>query len=415
MSAGAPLEGFRVLDLTQTLSGPYGSMLLADLGAEVIKVESPGRPDRARDVGSGEVGQASSYFLSLNRNKRSVALDLKTEAHREVFLRLVEVSDVVFENFRPGVADRLGLTEAVLRERNPDVLVCSLSGFGQTGPESQRPAYDYLIQALAGTMDLTGDPDGPPTKYGISIVDHVGGVFAALAIVVGLLGRERHGSSGRIDVSLFDTHLSMLTYLASAYLNGGQAPERQPDSAHPYLVPSQLFPTADGHVVIMVFDDHFWPPLCAALERPDLAADARFTTSTGRRMHRDELIGQLEESMRQRSSAAWVAALQEHGVPAAPVQSLPEALEMAQVRERDMVIHLDHPAYGKHQVVGNPVKLSWLSQEPRQSAPLLGEHTVEVLEQLCGMSREDAAAIADGENRNPAAAGKATAEVTRDE
>jgi crotonobetainyl-CoA:carnitine CoA-transferase CaiB-like acyl-CoA transferase len=405
MSSGAPLEGIRILDLTQTLSGPYGSMLLADLGAEVIKVESPSRPDRARDVGSCQVGSASSYFLSLNRNKRSVALDLKRETHREAFLRLVAVSDVVFENFRPGVAERLGLTDAALRERNPDVLVCSLSGFGHTGPERERPAYDYLIQALAGTMALTGDPNGPPTKYGISIVDHVGGVFAAMAIAVALLGRERLGVSGRIDVSLFDTHLSMLSYLASAYLNCGHLPERQPDSAHPYMVPSQLFPTADGYVVIMVFDDHFWPPLCDALERLDLAHDPRYATAAARREHRAQLTTLLSDLMRKQETAAWVEALQDRGVPVAPVQSLPQALDMEQVRARDMVVNLEHPAYGRHRVVGNPVKLSSMDREARRAAPLLGEHTAEVLEQLCEMSPQEAAAIAQSAGMNRTGAG----------
>ena len=388
-----PLEGFRILDLTQTLAGPYGSMLLADMGAEVIKVEHPERPDLGRNMGSCRVDDMSAYFVSLNRNKRSVSLDLKKDYHLEAFLRMVEVSDVVFENFRPGVAARLGLTEEVLTARNPNIVMCSLSGFGQEGPESQRPAYDYVIQALVGTMDLTGDPDGPPTKYGVSIVDHVGGVFAALSIVAALLGRQRNGVRDCIDVSLFDTHLSMLSYLASAYLNCGEEPQRQPYSSHPHKVPSQLLATQDGYLVVMVFDDHFWVPFCDAVGLPELVDDFRFATAERRRARRDELTNVLQAQLALRPTDVWIASLQERGVPAAQVQSIPEALRMEHVRVRDMIIELDHPEYGRHRVIGNPVKFSSMPKGPRVAAPQLGADTAQVLTEICGMTPAEVDAL----------------------
>ncbi len=387
MPERAPLEGVRILDLTHMLAGPYATMLLADLGAEVVKIETPDRPDRARSVPPWWVGDQSAYFLSLNRNKKSVTLDLKTPADRERFLDLVEHVDVVFDNFRPGVAERLGIDRAALEARNPHIVVCSLSGFGSTGPWRERPAYDYLVQALAGTMSLTGEPDGPPTKYGVSIVDHVGGLFAVIGILTALLARRseaqrsegRDGAGQAVDVSLFDTHLSLLTYLAGWQLNCGAVPTRQSSSAHPTLVPSQVFETADGHLVVMVLADHFWPPLCHVLGVPELADDPRFADAAARLEHRDEVVAALAARLETRTSGEWTDALVAAGVPAAPVQSVPEALDSEQVRARDMVVDLHHPHYGSYRAVGNPLKISGSGAPPARPAPLLGEHNGEVL------------------------------------
>lgn len=395
MSHEPPLNGVRILDLTHMLSGPYASMLLGDLGADVVKVESPDRPDRARSVPPWRVGDQSAYYLSLNRNKRSVTLDLKAPGDLKRFLSLVRSADVVFENFRPGVADRLGIGRAELEAHNPDIIVCSLSGYGQSGPWKDRPAYDYLVQALAGTMSLTGDPDGPPTKYGVSIVDHVGGLFAVIGILTAMVSRQRGGELRAVDVSLYDSHLSLLSYLAGWQLNCNAVPTRQAASAHPTLVPSQVFDTADGHVVIMVLADHFWPPMCHALQMPQLAADPRFADAASRLTHRDELASILSERLREEPTAHWVDALVAAGVPAAPVQSVPDALAGEQARARDMVLQLRHPHYGAYQAVGNPLKFPG-AQMPARPAPLLGEHTEEVL--------AEAAAVSEG-GQTPSAQG----------
>ncbi len=383
------LEGIRVLELAAQLSGPYGAMVLADLGADVIKVESPSRPDAARTVPSAMVGDQATYYLSLNRNKRSVLLDLKDEQSREAFLALVVSSDVVLDNFRPGVMERLGLDHARLSEVNPGIITCSLSGFGQTGPERERPGYDYLMQALAGTMSLTGEPDGPPTKYGISVVDHVGGLFAAIGILAALAARDRHperrGQS--VDVALLDTHLSLLSYVAAEVMNGGKVPQRHSMSAHPSLVPAQAFRTADGHVVVMPLANHFFPPLCDALDLSDLARDPRFVDGAQRLRHREELLALLAAQFGECSTEEWVRRLEDHGVPAAPVQTVTQALEMEQVHARDMMVELSHPVYGDYRAVGNPLKLSDAVQ-PMRAAPTIGQDTAEVLTELAGLSSE---------------------------
>lgn len=388
------LEGIRVVELAAQLSGPFGAMVLADLGAEVIKVESRQRPDAARTVPSAMVGDQATYYLSLNRNKRSVLLDLKDERHRAAFLELVAASDVVFDNFRPGVMQRLGLDHARLSAVNPGIITCSLSGFGQTGPKRDRPGYDYLMQALAGTMSLTGEPDGPPTKYGISVVDHVAGLYAAIGILAALAARDRHperrGQS--VDVALLDTHLSLLSYVAAEVLNGGRLPERQPMSAHPSLVPAQAFQTLDGHVVVMPLANHFFPPLCDALELSELADDPRFVDGAQRLRHREELLAVLKAQFLGRSTADWVRSLEEHGVPAAPVQTVTEALEMDQVGARDMLLELAHPGYGSYRTVGNPLKLSDAVQ-PARAAPMAGEDTAAVLTEMTGLSPEEVARI----------------------
>ncbi|HJQ94262.1 MAG TPA: CoA transferase [Acidimicrobiia bacterium] len=383
-----PLEGIRILDLTQTLAGPFATMILGDLGADIVKVEAPDRPDMARGVPAPNVGGQSTYYLSLNRNKRSVALDLREASDRQKFIRLVGTSDAVIENFRPGVLDRLGVGKDVLEEANPGIVLCSLSGFGATGPMRDRPGYDYLMQALVGTMSLTGGPDTPPTKYGLSVVDHAAGVFAALAVTAALLGRRAGNLEGsaHLDVSLFDTHLAMLSYLGAQYLNGGVVPERLENSAHQTLVPAQLFPTSDGYVVVMVLANRFWESLCRALDRDDLAADPRFDLPAGRLSFRDELVTTLGDTFRERTTDQWMQALLEHGVPAAPVQTVPDVFSMDQVTAREMVVELSHPEYGTYKAVANPIKGV---ETPNRPAPILGEHTTEILEAIAATREVD--------------------------
>lgn len=388
------LAGIRILELATQLSGPYAGMVLADLGADLIKVESPEHPDAARTVPSAFVGDQTTYYLSLNRNKRSVLLDLKDPDGHAAFLKLVTAADVVLDNFRPGVTERLGVAYEQLAEINPAIITCSLSGFGHTGPLRDRPGYDYLMQALAGTMSLTGDPDGPPTKYGISVVDHVGGLFAALGIMAALAERDRdpQGRGREVDVALLDTHLSLLSYVAADVLNGGRAPQRQRLSAHPTLVPAQAFPTLDGYVVVMPLANHFFPPLCEAVGMPELAKDPRYVDGARRLARREELLELFEARFAEGSTEHWVEALAAHGVPAAPVQTVEEALEMAQVRARDMVVELDHADYGSYRAIGNPLKISQHPQ-PLRAAPTAGEHTLEVLTELAGLTPDEVAAL----------------------
>ena len=373
----APLAGIRVLDLTHTLAGPYCTLLLADLGADVVKVETPGRPDRARTMPGCAVEGETAYFACLNRGKRSVALDLKSEAGLADFRRLVADAHVVVDNFRPGVTGRLRVDFASLRELNPRIVCCSITGFGLTGPRSEEPAYDYLVQALAGTMSLTGDPEGEPTKYGVSVVDHTAGLAAAFGILAAVRQSERTGEGRQVDIALLDTHLSMLSYVAADYLTCGVEPQRHAHSGHPYIVPSQLFATADGYVVVMPLSDRMWPPLCTALGLDGLAADPALADARGRLAQRERVCAAVAGALTGRSTAEAEAVLRAAGVPVAPVQSVPQALADPQVEARGMIVEA-----GGFRMVGNPIRISGNDELRARAAPAAGEHTTEVLGQV---------------------------------
>ena len=383
MTVPPPLEGIRILELAHMLAGPYGTLLLADLGADVVKIESAERPDLARGMPGCQVGGETAYFHSLNRNKRSVALDLKSEAGHRAFLRLVEGADVVVDNFRAGVMKRLRLDFERLRGVNPRIVTCSITGFGADGPRQDLPAYDYLIQAMAGTMSLTGDPDGPPTKFGISIVDHTSGLMAAFAILAALRGVAETGVGRHVDLALFDIHLSMLTYLAADYLNCGVEPQRHASSAHPYIVPSQLFAARDGYLIVMPMADHMWVKLCDALELADLGRDPDLRTAAGRLAHRERVTSGIAARLAELPTGEAVGRLVGSGVPAAPVNSVPEALADPQVAARGMVVEAEGV-----RLLGNPVKLSDVPERPPRPGPGLGEHTREILREA-GLPEEE--------------------------
>lgn len=382
-----PLEGVRVLDLTQTLAGPFGTMMLGDLGAEIIKIENPNDPDVARRTPPHFIEGQSVYFVSINRNKRSLCLDLKNPDGRALLLELVRHSDVVVENFRAGVMDRLDLGYETLSRQNPRIIYCSLSGFGATGPWRDRPGYDYLIQALSGLMAITGDPEHPPTKTGISMVDHLGGVCAALAVIAALYRRTSTGEGARIDLSLLDVTLPLFSYLAANLLNAGELPERVRSSGHPYIFPCQLFRTRDGYVVVMAMNDRFWRNLCRAMDRPDLENDPELATLQQRYHRRDSLLQVIEPIFLERTTEQWLARLEAEDVPVAPVSTLGEALSAPQVQARGMVSAVSHPVYGKMSVVANPIRLSGMN-ERTDPAPILGEHTAAILSEVLGLSRD---------------------------
>lgn len=374
--SACPLEGVRVLDVSRFLAGPYAGWILAELGADVIKVEDPDRPDEARSVGPFYQNDQSLYFAALNSGKRSLSLRLRRPEGRELFLDLARLADVVLDNHKPGVMERLGLGSEALRRENPELITCSLSGFGATGPMSDRAGYDYTIQALSGVMSMTGEPDAAPGKAGISYVDHSGGVTAALSICAALVKRLKSGVGGHVDLALFDIQVSMLSYLAAWQLNAGFPGERTPSASHPSLVPAQNFATQDGHISIFVGNDAMWDRLAGALADPYLSR-TEFRVSEGRRQERGPLIEHLSRLISTNPSHHWVRLLESHYVPCARVNTLAEALTEPQVHERGMLASAGHPSYGEYKLVRGP--LPQLSPPVVRPAPLLGEHTEEVL------------------------------------
>ena len=400
-----PLEGVRILDVSRFLAGPYAAWILAELGADVIKVEDVDRPDEARFVGPYFQGEQSLYFAALNSGKRSLALRLRTEEGRAALLDVVRSVDVVLDNHKPGVMERLGLGYDALRGVNPRIVACSLSGFGASGPLRERAGYDYTIQALSGVMSMTGEPDSPPGKAGISYVDHSGGLAAALAICAALVGRSQSGTGGHVDLGLFDVQMSMLSYLAAWQLNAGFTGERTPSASHPSLVPAQNFATQDGYVSVFVGNDAMWTRLAKALDDPFLSQE-RFQSGQARQQARTELIAHLGRIIGTDTTRHWVDLLEEHHVPCAAVNDLHEALHEPQVSARGLIGHATHPTYGGYEYVRGPLPRA--ARETAAPAPLLGEHSADVLRQA-GMEESRIRAllergiIMDTSSREPSA------------
>ena len=351
------LSGYRVLAVSQFGAGPFGTLHLADLGAEVIKIENPrAGGDVARTVPPYTIPGDSLYFQSLNRNKLSMTLDLKHPDGQRVFRDLVQVSDAVFSNLRGDQPEALGLTYEQLKATNPRIVCCSLSGFGTTGPRRSEPAYDYLIQGMAGWMSLTGDPGTMPAKSGLSMVDFSAGAVAMVGLLAGLLDAQRTGQGCDVDVSLLDSAISMLNYVAIWTLNREYHPVRLADSAHASLVPAQVFQTQDGYLVVLCFKEKFWRALTTALEAPELAADPRFASFASRYEHRDALISDLKGRFAERTTNEWLARMSGQ-VPCAPVNSVEEALQERQILERDMLVEVEHPDFGTLKQVRTAIKV----------------------------------------------------------
>jgi formyl-CoA transferase len=382
-----PLDGVRVLDLTRVVAGPYCSMFLGDLGADVVKVEQPGVGDDTRGWGPPFAGGESAYFLSINRNKRSLALDLKSKRAVELLRQLVKVADVVIENFRPGAMERLGLGEADLRNLNPQLIYASLTGFGADGPMSSWPGYDLIVQAWGGLMSITGAPDGEPVKVGVAIIDLVAGLMLGKAITAALFAREKIGVGQRIDTSLLEAEVASLINVGSNYLVGGKVPTRW-GNAHPNIVPYQNFKTADGYLVIGVASEVIWKRFCQAIGRANLTDDARFANNSLRVENRTKLIALLSEVFLQRDNETWFKLLTAAEVPCSPVQTIDQVFQAPQVLHRDMVMEIEHPTAGKVRMAGIPVKFSVTPASLRLPPPLLGEHNEAILSNWLGMSAE---------------------------
>ncbi len=376
-----PLAGLTVLDLTRVLSGPYCTMMLADMGARVIRVEQPGKGDDTRGWGPPFQNGESSYFLSVNRNKESITLNFKQPEGRAVLDKLIAEADVLVENFRPGALGRQGLDYASLSASRPDLVYCSISGFGQTGPRSSEPGYDAVMQGEGGLMSITGPAGGTPYRLGVAIADIVTGMFAAYGVAMGLLARERTGQGQHIDIGMLDSVAAVLTYQAGIYFATGQAPPRL-GNQHPTIVPYETFSASDGDIVVAVGNDNLFIKFCGVIGTPALAEDERFATNAGRIENQDALRPLLAERIGTRTRADWLSALKTTGIPCGSVRDLAEVLTDSQLQERLMVLSVDHPKVGPMQVLGVPVKLASNPGGVRTPPPTLGQHTERILEEL---------------------------------
>ncbi|HLB76776.1 MAG TPA: CaiB/BaiF CoA-transferase family protein [Candidatus Dormibacteraeota bacterium] len=386
-----PLTGIRVLDLSRVLAGPWAGQLLADLGADVVKVEKPQGGDDTRAWGppylkdaSGRDTSEATYFLCANRNKRSVAIDIATPEGQAQVRRLAQNADVVLENFKVGGLKRYGLDYASLKEANPRLVYCSITGFGQTGPYAARAGYDFLIQGMGGLMSVTGRPDGEPgagpQKVGVALTDIMTGLYATIAVQAALAEREKSGLGQHIDLALLDVQIACLANQASNYLAGQQVPRRM-GNAHPNIVPYQDFPTADGDIILAVGNDEQFARFCAVAGHPEWANDERFSTNPQRVAHRAVLVPLLRQATVSRTSADWIAALEAAGVPCGPINRIDEVFADPQVRARGLHIDMDHPLAGSVPLVANPIRLSGSPVTYRTPPPTLGQHTAEVLAQ----------------------------------
>ncbi|MBI4337662.1 MAG: CoA transferase [Chloroflexi bacterium] len=388
-----PLEGVIVLDLTWVLSGPFCTMLLADLGADVIKVERPGLGDAARGTGPFVDGE-SAYFMSINRNKRSITLDLSKPAGKELFLQLVRKADVAVENFTPGAMERLGLGYGRLQDANPRLVYCAISGFGQTGPYSQRPALDIIVQAMGGIMSITGEPGGRPLRPGASLGDIVAGTFAANSICAALYERSRSGRGQMVDIGMLDCQVAVVENALARYFATGQVPSPL-GTRHPSATPFQAFPTKDGWIVVAIFGGNtsMWDLFCAAIGHPEWMDDPRFQTAWDRTQHVEVLEPVIAEAMRAKTTQEWLDELLPLGIPCGPVNSIDRVACDPQVKARGMLVELPHPRLGTWKYPGSPFKFSRTAVAVETPPPDLGQHTEAVLQELLGMGQEQVATL----------------------
>lgn len=373
-----PLDGIRVVDLTRVVSGPFCTMQLGDFGAEVIKIERPGKGDDARAFAPPYQGDQSAYFLSVNRNKKSIVLDLKSERDKEALWRLIDTSDVLVENFRPGVMDRLGFGYDAVRQRRPELVYASISGFGDTGPGRDRPGYDVIIQGEAGLMDLTGPEDGAPYKVGTSIADLTAGLTASQAIMAALYARQRDGAGQHVQISMYEAVASLLTFNAGIYFATGEPPRRR-GNAHPTIVPYETFKAADGWINLGIANDGLWRAFCGAIDRPELAADERFAGAEDRVRNRDVLTPVVTAIIAGRGRDEWLELLQPLGIPCGAIRTVAEVCDSEILEVRGMVAGMPHASAGTVRSIKNPARMSRTPLDIYEAPPILGEHTEEVL------------------------------------
>ena len=380
-SKALPLSGIRVLDLTRILSGPFCTMKLGDMGAEVIKIEQPGSGDETRKWGPPFIEGESTYFLSVNRNKKSITLDLKSVEGRKILAKLIKHCDVLVENFRAGVMRKFGCDFTALKKINPRIMYCSISGYGQTSSRSHQPSYDLIVQGESGLMDMTGFPEGSPTKVGISLADVNAGNIAFEGILLALLQREKTGKGQYVDISLLDGLLSLFTYQSQIALSSNRGVTRK-GNRHPSITPYETYKTRDGYINVAVGSETHWKSFCKALHRDELLRDRRFMTNSKRIEHREALERILIPILKTRRNVEWIKALSRVDVPVGRINSLKEALELQTIKERNIIQSLNHVVIGTLKMIGNPIKLSGSSKHCLIPPPLLGQHTVQVLKQL---------------------------------
>jgi CoA:oxalate CoA-transferase len=374
------LQGVRVLDLTRVLAGPYASMILGDLGADVIKIENPNGGDDSRGYGPFVNGE-SVYFISINRNKKSLSLNLKAPEGKEIFLSLVKRADVVLENFRPGTMEKLGLGYEELEKINPGIIYAASSGFGHSGPYSQKAAYDLIIQGMGGIMSLTGEPDGPPTRVGASIADITSGLFTAIGILAALHKRKETGRGQKVDVAMLDCQVAILENAIARFDVTGESP-KPTGNRHPSITPFAVFRASDGYLVVAAGNENLWQKLCRAVDREDLAEDPRFKTNSDRTDNWDVLEPIMSEVIAKRSVEEWLNLFEEAGIPSGPINDVAKVVEHPQVLARDMVVYQQHPIAGRIMMPGIPIKFSKTPGSIETPAPLLGEHNQAILKEL---------------------------------
>ncbi len=383
----AALEGVKILDLSRVLAGPYCTMILADLGADVIKVEAPGGSDETREWGPPFKNSVSAYYLCANRNKRSITVNLKTAEGRDIIRELAEEADVLIHNFKTGSMEKWELDYQALQTINPQLVYCSITGFGETGPFKQLPGYDYIIQGMSGLMSITGSEESGPMKMGVAMVDILAGLYSVISIEAALLQREKSGVGQKIDISLLDAAVSSLANVASNYLMSGNVPQRL-GNHHPNIVPYSTFRALDGEMIIAVGNDRQFASLCNIMGIPSIAVDENYRTNQARVRNRTELTRILEEQLKTKTVEEWVHLFSENNIPCGPIHTMEQVFSHPQIIARDMVVQTNHPEAGEVQLVGSPIKMSKSKVEIKRHPPMPGEHTDEVLQQA-GYTQEE--------------------------
>ncbi|MFA5524468.1 MAG: CaiB/BaiF CoA-transferase family protein [Tissierellales bacterium] len=387
------LDNIKVLDLTRVLAGPYATMILGDLGADIIKIEMPVTGDDSRAFGP-YIKDESAYFMSLNRNKRSITLNLKSEEGKKVFLEMVKKADVVVENYRPGTMEKLGLGYDYLATVNPKIIYAASSGFGHTGPYSKRAAYDSVVQAMGGIMSITGEEGGKPVRVGTSIADINSGLFTAIGILAALNNRHETGKGQKVDVAMLDSLVAILENSVARYVVTGEAP-KPGGNKHPSIVPFEPFDTSNGEVVVAAGNDVLWAKFCEVLGKEELINDERFATNPLRNKNYHELRPLIAEPMTKKTTEEWLEILDKVGVPNGPINTIDKVMEDPQIKARDMIVEVEHPTAGKFKMPGVPIKLSDTPGSVRTPAPTLGQHTEEILKEFLGYNDEQIQKLRD--------------------